>query len=41
MLNSILLWLADVKYLTLIYASSAYHNLKLDEKSLYLTTISC
>ena len=33
--------LAGVTYLTLIDASSGYHNLKLDEKSSYLSTFSC
>ena len=30
-----------VKYIMQIHASSRYHNLKLNEKSSYLTTISC
>ena len=37
-LNAITPRLAGVKYLTLIDASSGYHNLKLDKQSLYLTT---
>ena len=40
-LNNILPRLACVKYLTLIDASLACHNLKLDEQSSYLTTFSC
>ena len=40
-LNGILPRLTGVKYLTLINAISGYHNLKLDEKSSYSTTISC
>ena len=39
-LNGILLRLTDVKYFTLIGTSSGYHNLTLDERSLYLTTCS-
>ena len=39
-LNDILVRLAGVKYLKLIDASSGYHNLKLDEPSSYLTTVS-
>ena len=39
-LNYILLRLAGVRYLTLIDVHSGYHNLKLDEQSLYLTTLS-
>ena len=38
MLNDIFLRLAGVRYLMLIHASSRYPNLKLDEKSSYLTT---
>ena len=37
MLNNILLRLNNVKYISIIDASSGYHNLKLDEKSSYLT----
>ena len=40
-LYDILLQLAGIKYLTLIDTSSGYHNLKLDEKSSYLTSFSC
>ena len=40
-LNDILPRLPGIKYLTLIYASSDYHNLKLDERLLYLTIFSC
>ena len=36
-LNHILPRLNNVKYMSIIEASSGYHNLKLDEKSLYLT----
>ena len=32
---------AGLKYLTLVDASSGYHNLNLDEKSSYLTAFSC
>ena len=35
--NDILPRLAGVKYPTLVDISSGYHNLKLDEESLYLT----
>ena len=31
----------NVKYLSLVDASSTYNNLKLDEKSSYLTTFAC
>ena len=41
MLSDILLRLNNVKYMSIIYASSGYHNQKLDEKSLYLTTFAC
>ena len=40
-LNDILPRLAPVEYLTLIDASSGYYNLKLDQRSLYLTIFSC
>ena len=40
-LNDILPKLKNVKYLFLTDASSGYHNLKLDEKSSYLTTFAC
>ena len=33
--------LNNVKYLSLIDASSGYHNLKLEERSSYLTTFTC
>ena len=41
MLNHILPRLAGVKYLMLGDVSSGYHNLKLDDKSSYLTAFSC
>ena len=40
-LNGILPSLADFKYLKLIDTRLGYHNLELDEQSLYLTTFSC
>ena len=40
-LNNILPKLNNVRYFSIIDASSGYHNLKLDEKSLYLTTFTC
>ena len=40
-LNDILPRLNNVKYMSIIDASSGYHNLKLDEKSSYLTTLAC
>ena len=40
-LNDILPKLNNVRYLSIIDASSGYHNLKLDEKSSYLTTFTC
>ena len=40
-LNNIIPRLNNVKYMSIIEASSGYHNLKLDEKSLYLTTFAC
>ena len=39
-LNDILPKPNDVKYMSIIDASSGYHNLKLDEKSLYLATFT-
>ena len=41
MLNNILPRLNNVKYMLIIDARSGYHNLKLDEKSSYLTTFAC
>ena len=41
MLNDILPRLSNVKYMSIIDASSRYNNLKLDEKSSYLTTFAC
>ena len=41
MLNNILLKLNNVQYMSIIDVSSGYHNLKLDEKSSYLTTFAC
>ena len=41
MLNNILPRLNNVKYMSIIDASSGYHNLKLDEKSSFLTTFAC
>ena len=40
-MNDILLRWAGLKYLALICVSSAYHNMRLDEMSSYLTTFSC
>ena len=40
-LNDILPKLNSAQYLSLIDASSGYHNLKLDEKSSYRTTSPC
>ena len=40
-LNDIFPKLNNVKYLSLIDASSGYHNLKLDKRSSYLTTFAC
>ena len=40
-LNAILPKLNNAIYLSLIDVSSGYHNLKLDEKSSYLTTFVC
>ena len=41
MLNDILPKLNNVKYMSIIDASSGYHNLKLDKQSSYLTTFAC
>ena len=38
--NDILPKLNNVRYMSIIDASSGYHNLKLDDKSLYLTTFA-
>ena len=40
-LNYIIQKINYVKYLSLIDASSGYHNLKLDERSSYLNTFTC
>ena len=40
-LNDILPELTNAQYLSLIDVSFAYHNLKLDENSSYLTTVAC
>ena len=40
-LNDILPKLNSVQYMSVIDVSSGYHNLKLDEKSSYLTTFAC
>ena len=40
-LNDILPKLNNVQYMSIISASSGYHNLKLDKQSSYLTTFSC
>ena len=40
-LNDILLKLNNVQYMSIINASSGYHNLKLDMQSSYLTTFTC
>ena len=40
-LNDILPRLNNVKYMSIIDASSGYHSLKLDKKSSYLTTFVC
>ena len=40
-LNDILPKLINAKYLSIIDASSGYHNLKLDEKSSYFTMFAC
>ena len=41
MLNDILPKVNNVKYMSIIDASSRYRNLKIDEKSSYLTTFAC
>ena len=41
MLNDIPLRLTGIKYLKLIDISSGYYNVKLNEKSTYLTTFLC
>ena len=41
MFNDIFPKLNNTKHLPHIDASSGYHNLKLDERSSYLTTFSC
>ena len=40
-LNDILPKLNNVQYMSIIDASSGYHNLKLDKQLTYLTTFSC
>ena len=40
-LNNILPKLNNVQYMSIIDASSGYHNLKLDKQSSYLTTFAC
>ena len=40
-LNDILPKLNNVKYMSIIDASSGYYNLQLDTKSSYLTTFAC
>ena len=40
-LNDILSKHNNVRYMSIIDASSGYHNLMLDDKSSYLTTFSC
>ena len=40
-LNDILPRLHNMQYMSIIDASSGYHNLKLDKQSSYLTTFSC
>ena len=40
-LNDILLRLNNMQYMSIIDASSGYHNLKLDMQSSYLTTFAC
>ena len=39
--NDILPRLNNVKYMSTVDTTSGYHNLKLDEKSLYQTTFAC
>ena len=41
MLNDILPKLNNVIYMSIIDASSGYHNLKLDKKSSYLASYAC
>ena len=41
MLNDILPKLNNMHYMSIIDTSSGYHNLKLDEKSSYLTNFAC
>ena len=40
-LNDILPKLNNIRYISLINASSGYHNFRLDKKSSYLTTFAC
>ena len=40
-LNDILATLNNIQYMSIINASSGYHNLKLDKQSSYLSTFSC
>ena len=40
-LNYILPKLKNIHYMTIIIASSGYHNLQPDKKSPYLTTVAC
>ena len=40
-LNDIFQKINNIKYFSLIDASSSCHNLKLDERSSYLTTFTC
>ena len=40
-LNNILPKLNNVQYISLINATAGYHNIKLDERSSYLTTFAC
>ena len=41
LLNDILPRLNNVRYMSIIDTSSGYHDLKLDEKLLYLTSFAC
>ena len=41
MLNNISLKLSNVQHMSITVSSSGYHNLKLHEKSSYLTTLAC
>ena len=41
MLNDIFPKLNNAKYLSLVDASFGYHNVKLDERSSYLTMLTC